>query len=298
MKEREKDRTKLHGRAQRRSESNYKRVDSSAGSKAPGAAARNSNAPRSGGTAKDEVKIYGRHASRALWRHRPNDIVRVYLLENLVREFRDLLKWCADTKHAYHLVGEEDLNRVAASTHHEGICVLAKRRRLLTGSDLSAWAEREGALLVYLDGVGNPHNFGTVLRNAAHFGVDLIFGREGEIPSLSAAACRVAQGGAEFVPILVSSNPSADLKMLQNSGFAIICTSSHVKASLYRMKLPKKSVIVLGGERSGISRDVKKIADAEIQIPGSGNVDSLNIASASAVLFAEYSRQHGLGRST
>lgn len=241
---------------------------------------------------KEDVKIYGRHACRALWKNRPNDILRIYLHEKLVREFRDVLKWCADTKHAYHLVQDDDLDRVAASGHHEGICILSKRAPMVSPDDLQSWCDREEAMLVYLDGIGNPHNFGTVLRNAAHFGVDLVLGQAGELPTLSGAASRVAEGGAEHTKLMVLDDGRRELSRLQEAGYTIVCADSHVRASLYKIAFPKKTILVLGGERDGVSKPILKLADAHVQIPGTGNVESLNISSASAILFSEYRRQH------
>jgi TrmH RNA methyltransferase len=291
----------------------------------------------------NEIKYYGFHACEALWQKRPNSIIRVYVLGDLVRDFTDLLKWCAKEKKAYHIVSEGDLAKVAGSVHHEGICILARLPEVMTGEDLckvlsSLWCETEfrtrdvsrakrgistyqalsaeilprsarqdtslalsrqrlskeksPACLLYLDGVQNPHNIGSVIRAAAHFGTCYILGAKGQLPTMSGAALRVAEGGAEHVQMVTTSDPKKLFTELQKLGFELIATSSHEGQNLYQTKIPSKCLFIIGAEVHGISKALAKIADTHIAIPGTGAVESLNVAIAAALLMAEHWRQN------
>ena len=90
-----------------------------------------------------------------------------------------------------------ELNRIAESTHHEGLCVAARPRRWLSTADLADALARTKGTAVALDRVRNPYNIGAILRSAAFFGVDaVLLGTPAPHPGLAPAAVQVAEGGA------------------------------------------------------------------------------------------------------
>ncbi len=240
------------------------------------------------------MKYYGFNACEALWKNRAVDIIRVYITEARMRDFGPLMKWCAQQKKAYHVSSSEELAKVAASVHHEGIVILAHAPKALSDEDLEQ--KLQGligpACLIYLDGVSNPHNIGSMIRVAAHFGVTLVLGRDGEMPRLSPSAARMAEGGLEHVTLIPLKKPEAALERLQAKGFKVVATSSHVPTSLYDNVLPERSVIVFGGETGGASGRMLKLADVVVKIPGTGAVESLNVAIACGLVLGEFWRGH------
>lgn len=238
---------------------------------------------------KKELKYYGLHSCITLWKKRPNDIIRVYITESNVKIMSSLLKWCAQQKKAYHIVPVEELNRITDSIHHEGIAVLAKEREESTlPSNLPK------APLIYFDGVENPHNFGAIIRSAAHFGSPYLLGEKGKLPPLSPSAYRIAKGGAESLQIIYLNDPIKTLRNLKDKGFTLISTSSHKGASLYASTLPEKAIFILGAESTGVTKELNKLSSLFINIPGTGEVESLNVSVAAALLLGEYRRQHPL----
>ncbi len=240
-----------------------------------------------------ELKYYGIHACLAIWKHRPQDIVRVYLDESNVKPLKHVLKWCAEQKKAYHIVPPSDLDKVSDSIHHEGVCMLAKEPLPYPFKDfLSSIGKQEKICLLYLDGVQNPHNLGSILRTAAHFGIAFVLGEQGKLPSLSPSACRIAKGGAEKVKLIAVSNPMEMLKNLKNKGFSLIGTSSHKGSSLYRFPFPARTILAIGAESDGVGKTLLTAASSNIQIPGTGFVESLNVSVATSLCLGEYARQH------
>lgn len=239
------------------------------------------------------MKYYGVHACLALFAKRPQDLIRVYLDEANLKGFKKVLKWCAENKKAYHLVPSEELNRVSDSVHHEGVCFLVKAMPSLREDELLSLCAKkeEKACLLYLDGVQNPHNVGSIIRSAAHFGVKYILGEKGKMPSLTPSACRIAKGGAEEVRLVILEEPAKTIEKLKNLGFSFIGTSSHKGTSLYKFKFPSRSILGIGGETAGMSPRCTALISHQIEIPGTGAVESLNVSVATSVCLAEYFRQ-------
>lgn len=239
-----------------------------------------------------ELKYYGIHACLTLWEKRRDDIVRVYIDESNVKTFSPLLKWCAKERKVYRIVSLPELNKVADSVHHEGVCIVAKEIAPLTEQQFKANLAKipEKLCLLYLDGVQNPHNIGSILRTAAHFGVPYILGEK--LPPLSPSACRIAKGGAELVRLVSLQKPLEMIRWLEKQGFTFAGTSSHKGTSLFKYSFAPRSIVAMGSESSGVSEAFLKNA---ICIPGTGSVESLNVSVATSLCIGEYSRQHNRG---
>lgn len=240
-----------------------------------------------------EAKIYGVNMCHALFKKRPTDVIRVSLLKSKIPEFTALLKWCAEKRRAYHVVTEDDLERLTESVHHEGVCILAREPAPLTFSGLVSdlKTRAQPCCLVVLDGVQNPHNIGNILRLAAHFGVRAVLADPTLPETLPPSARRVSEGGIEVTPYIRLPHTTKSLMTLREIGFQIVSTSSHAAVDLFKADLHSRCVFVLGAETAGVSNAVAKISDMNVIIPGTGAVESLNVASACAAVVTEFYRR-------
>ncbi|MBI1424744.1 MAG: rRNA methyltransferase [Gammaproteobacteria bacterium] len=239
-----------------------------------------------------ELKYYGMAACQAIWQTRPQDVIRIYLLESRTRECGGMLKWAAAQRKAYHIVAEDDLQKLTESIHHQGICMLAREPEPFVFADLLEELEDDARplMLAFLDGVENPHNLGAIMRTCAHFGIGYILGEAGKLPSASPSACRVAEGGAEHVKLISVKDRHKTIRELQALGFSILTTAARGE-SLYQHHFNKRSLLIMGAEVSGVSRAMQTLADKTLMIPGSGAVESLNVASAFSIVAGEFVRQ-------
>ncbi len=236
-----------------------------------------------------EVRYYGIHACLAVFRRRPDDILRVYLEESSIKTFKEVLKWCAKNRKPYRIVTKEELEKLTDSVHHEGVAFMAFRKPPVSFS-----VSRAKGFLLYLDGVQNPHNIGSILRTCAHFGIDTVIGED--LPPLSPSACRISKGASEYVNLISLSRPREEILALKKRGFAFAVTSSHGGESLFGHSFSRNTVLAMGSESTGLSESLFNLATVRLQIPGTGRVESLNVATATALCIGEYCRHYGEGK--
>ncbi len=253
--------------------------------------------PASRVTREPEQRIVGLNACRAAFARRPQDLRKLWLTAARQRELRDMLAWCVARRIGYRLVEAAELEKLSGSGHHEGVCAAFRQPAVPSLQALLAALPAGPALLLWLAGVGNPHNLGAVLRSAAHFGAAGLLvpaGAPGAL--LSPAALRVAEGGAEVVPVLAVADAPRALAQLRAAGFAIAASTPHDARPLYAVPLPARLLLALGAEGTGLADGFIAAADLRLRIPGSGAVESLNVAAAAAVLMAEWFRGHAAAR--
>ncbi|MBN5031039.1 rRNA methyltransferase [Stenotrophomonas maltophilia] len=253
-------------------------------------------APATGGGGRggsDELRLYGLNAVLAAFEARPQALRKLYLLEARIPRLQPLLKWCVANRVGYRVVEDGDLNKLAGTTHHEGVVADVLRAPALP---LAQWLEQVGdgpALALWLDGVGNPHNLGAILRSAAHFGAKALLLPAGSTLALSGAAARVAEGGAEAVPLVQLPETAQAMAQLRAAGFGLAATLVEGGDDVFRTSLPARLVYVMGAEGEGMDRSLAGACDLQVSIPGSGAVESLNVASATAVLLAQWASRRG-----
>jgi TrmH RNA methyltransferase len=245
-------------------------------------------------SARNEAVVYGINAALALAQHRPQAILRVFHHRDVRREVAPLLKAAATGRRPYREVDAEALQKLAQTTHHEGVVVVSTPLPLV-GFDTLLAGVRPDALYVALDEVGNPHNLGAILRSAAYFGAAGVLVPESERQAaLSAAAVRIAQGGAEVVPCCGVPDLAAALRRLAERGIASVAADTRGGVGIGRFTWPRGVCVVMGNEGEGLRPEIRAACAHRITIAGSGAVESLNVSVAAGILLA-FAAQRGGG---
>ncbi len=178
---------------------------------------------------------------------------------------------------------------------HQGIMAVAKIPKPRTLDDVLASATRP-YLFVAVDGLTNAENLGVLVRNCAAFGVQgLIVGETSSSPYLRRSV-RNSMGTVFRLPVVhPTSLIQALMDMHTKYGIRTIAAHPHVTGTeLNRAKFTNDCCIVFGSEGGGISPGVLAACDEAVAIPMKEGVDSLNVASATAVLLYEVQRQRRL----
>lgn len=245
--------------------------------------------------------VCGLAAVEAALATRPAALRRLLLRPDLAPRFAHVLRGMAEARLPYALIGDDELERAAASDRHQGVVASFLAAPPLGSAEASQRLRAAAHPLgVYLDGVGNPHNVGAIARSAAHFGVDVLMQRVGPGSARpSAAARRVAEGGLEAVPMAMISEPHRFLGDLRAAGCMLLATSAGQGVAPWRIDLRRPLIWLLGAEERGLDPALVAAADQRVAVPGTGAVESLNVSATVAILLAETARQRdGAGDST
>ena len=149
-------------------------------------------------------------------------------------------------------------------------------------------------LLVALDGVEDPQNLGAIARVAEAAGADALLLTRRHAPPLSAAVSRASAGAIEWLPVARVSNLARALEALREEGVWSLGAIPNASTSVFELPDAMAAgdrVVVFGAEDKGLRRGVAARIDLPIAIPLGGNVSSLNVATAAAVVLFELRRR-------
>jgi TrmH RNA methyltransferase len=247
----------------------------------------------------DELAVCGFNAVAARAEYHPETINRLFFREDRLKSFTTICKTLAERKRPYKICDDEELEKICKSSHHQGVVamILAPEVKPLSREDLEEWA-REGRTGVVLHSVGNDHNLGAIARSAAFFDVPRIVLSEGDPETgLSTSAFRVAEGGLEHVTVSSIRNAAPFIRDAAKSLVVIGAESrarqrigdlgTIIREKAARLPAPKKGrpgiAIVLGNEETGLPKEIKEACSCLVRIPGTGLMESLNVAQAAAL---------------
>ena len=182
---------------------------------------------------------------------------------------------------------KDALTRLVDSDSHQGVVALVTERPTTKLKDFLAHT-RDRSLVVMLDSIYDPHNLGAILRAAECFGVDAVVWSKNRGADITPAVSKVNVGASELVNIIKVSNLAEAMKQFQKAGYAAVIADVGTGAeSLNQFEFPDCTLLILGSEGKGVQRLIKERADHRVYIPMSGQIDSLNVSQAAAILFSK-----------
>lgn len=185
------------------------------------------------------------------------------------------------------------LDELSQRGNHQGIVLEIERPGERDEQDLyvALAAARTPALVLVLDQVQDPHNLGACLRTADAAGVMAVVLPKDRSVGLTPTVAKVASGAAETVPMYRVTNLARCLEKLQKTGLWVVGSSGDAPSEVYAVDLTVPLALVLGGEGKGLRRLTREKCDLLVHIPMMGQVESLNVSVAAAVLLYETVRQ-------
>jgi 23S rRNA (guanosine2251-2'-O)-methyltransferase len=183
-----------------------------------------------------------------------------------------------------------ELDRIARGVRHQGALAFAPELAILSLDHLPL---TDNALIVALDEVQDPQNFGAVIRAAVAMGVTAVVWPEHRSAPLSLATFRASAGAIEHATLCRVASLPAALAALRARGVAAVGLDMTGDTLIDRADLVRPIVLVVGAEGKGLRRTVKHACDALARLPMAGPIDSLNASTAVAIALYEAVRQRG-----
>lgn len=229
-------------------------------------------------------KIMGKNAVFELFVYDKQRFLQIYTSS------KDLLDFYTKEKIPSRLTDRTHLNRLVQSESHQGIVAeIREREPLFLATVLEQLEKKEHSLLLLLDHIQDPQNFGSILRVAECFGVDLVIYSTNQQVSVTPTVSKVSMAASEIVPMISVGNLRECAKFLQTKGYWLVGTTPEKKGnSLYDFDFPNKTVLLLGSEGEGVGKQLLDQLDYRIQIPMEGVLESLNVATAASACLAIY----------
>ena len=238
--------------------------------------------------------IYGRHAVLAALQARPGDIRELWLQnEEKISPIDPLVARARELHIPIQRVNAAVLRRHTRDAVHQGVAARVRSQTPKSENDLAALLEKdpESVRLLVLDGVTDPHNLGACLRVAEAAGVHAVVVPARHQARLTGSAFKSASGSAERVPLVQVSNLARSLEQLKQAGIWLYAAVADSGTNLWRTEFRLPWAMVVGGEGGGIRARTRSLCDFSVAIPMQGEVESLNVATASSVLLFEAERQ-------
>lgn len=222
-------------------------------------------------------RLWGKHAVAAALDNSRRKVLRAWA----TRDAANFMRFPDEV--TVTLADVADLGRlVPHDAPHQGVVIEVEPLE-------DAWLDevltdaREGAVLLVLDQVTDPHNVGAILRSAAAFGAIGIVTQDRHSPPESGVVAKAASGALERIPWVRVVNLARALEEIGEAGFWRIGLTGDAEMGLKEALGPPRVALVLGAEGPGLRQNTREHCDALARLPISDAVESLNVSNAAAV---------------
>lgn len=228
--------------------------------------------------------IYGKNPLKELLTNDQKRIVKVFITSNEI-EIIQQLKKC---NISYSIVDKKNLFNLIKNNKHQGIVIEIYDYQYSTLEQLIKKSKTEKyPLILLLDQIQDPQNFGAILRTCDAVNITGVIILDRRQVDLNATVAKTSAGAINYVSVVKVNNLSNAINRLKEVGFWVIASklenNKYVKPKDYNIPL----VLIVGSENKGVSQKLLSNSDYNIKIPMKGQVQSLNVSVASALMLYE-----------
>ena len=232
-------------------------------------------------------QAYGRRAVREALRGGNREVLELWATERATKAE----PWLRETiQPRVQVKLERDLTEAAGTRDHQGVLAWCEPYHYADAHELAAV---ERPLLACLDQVSDPRNLGAVCRSAEGAGATGVVVPAHGSARVTPAVCRASAGAVEHLPIAVVTNLARYLEEIKGGDLWIAAASGESGTPMWQADLSGGLAFVFGAEGKGLRPLVRRTCDLEVSIRQYGQVESLNVSVAAAVLLYEARRQRG-----
>lgn len=237
--------------------------------------------------------VMGRNCVREVLRHSPQQVVTVF---SSATSGGDAEIDALITSAGVPLEGRsnEQLSALVSSDSHQSYVALLKDRKPYELKEFLADSQdRPRSVVVMVDTINDPQNFGSILRACECFAVDAVIWSRNRGVSITPVVSKTSVGATELVPTVPVANLGEALRKLKDAGYWIVAADAAPDSqSIWSFEIPERCVLVFGSEGEGIQRLLLDNSDYRVVVPLLGKIDSLNVSQAVAVFLFRYRQLH------
>jgi 23S rRNA (guanosine2251-2'-O)-methyltransferase len=220
--------------------------------------------------------IYGWHAVEAALRNPRRRIHRILVTQNGEKRLQE---FGIELKVTPEVVRPEAIDReLSPDAVHQGVLVEADPLPAPEIADIPL-----SGLVLVLDQITDPHNFGAIVRSAAAFAVDAIVTTARHSPEATGVLAKSASGGLEHVPLVLVQNLARTLLELRARGFQLVGLAEEGETDLADARLKAPLALVMGAEGKGLRQLTRETCDLLARLDMPGEIKSLNVSNAAAL---------------
>src|SRR6266446_4953644 len=179
------------------------------------------------------------------------------------------------------------LDRLSGTAAHQGVVALGAAQKYGSLADVASGAR----LLVFLDGVEDPHNLGAVIRSAHAAGADAVVIPERRAAGLTDVVAKAAAGALEHLPVVRVGTLNRALDEIKHSGYSVYGIDEKGTVDYDQVSYGSPAARVLGGEGKDLHEMVRKRCDTVLRIPIAGKISSLNVSVAAGIVLFDWKRR-------
>lgn len=234
-----------------------------------------------------EQIIFGKNVVLEMLENR-SEIIEIFVVD---KKHEDIVKMAKSQNIKVTVVNKQKIDKMA-SGNHQGVLARVKAYEYYQLEDIIS--DKEYPLILVLDQLEDPHNFGAIIRTAEAAGVDGIIILNRRSVSVTPTVTKIAAGAIENIKIVQVNNLKRALDTLKDKGYWVVGSDMRQAQDYTDVNYKMKTVLVMGSEGSGMSRLVRESCDFIAQIPIVGKTESLNVSVATGVFLFEILRQRNL----
>lgn len=239
--------------------------------------------------------IFGINPIKSLIEVNYNKIKKAFITNKYLsnNRLKILFKMLKEKKIETKLTHKKILDKLSGNNLHQGIIAELHYTKIYDKDYFNKIiCNKKNKLILILDGITDPHNFGACLRNANAAGVDMVIIQKNRSTKINGTVRKVASGAADITPVITVTNLSNTLNFLKSHNIRIIGTSNKAELNLFNIKINYTSIaVIVGSEEKGMRRLVSNTCDDIIKIPMFGKVSSLNVSVTTGIVLFEIIRQ-------
>ena len=199
-----------------------------------------------------------------------------------------LARFASDHGVVVERVSRAELDRLSRGARHQGAVAWAPELRLVSLDEI---VKAPNGVVVALDELQDPQNFGAIVRSGVALGASAIVWPEHRSAPLSAAMFRASAGAVEHATLCRVPSLNEALSTLKAAGLSVVGLDMQGKDALDAIPLVDGVVLVIGAEGKGLRRPVKQACDRLARLPMHGRIASLNASVAAGIALYEVARQ-------